>query len=172
MQAGGGQSDHETDRLLLLGQVAPAEILFEGHLAGHEVEQGRSHAQRRAGGGRDAEPGAGGESLLARVESEEIERVDVQVDPRQEGVEIVLVHAVRKDLDLDLGIDVARHARQDLGLGLADRRHHGPDLAIEIGDVETVEIGDVEAAHTQSRKGQQVHAADPAAAGNGDALAT
>jgi hypothetical protein len=109
--------------------------------------------------------------LSPGVEGEEVEGVDVQVYAVEKLIEIALVDTVRKDLDVDLGVDVLGHPGQHLGLGLADRRHHGADLAIEVDDVEGVEVGDMKPCHAQAGQCQQVYAADPAAAGDGDALA-
>jgi hypothetical protein len=60
----------------------------------------------------------------------------------------------RKNLDIDFRIDVLRHARQYFGFRLAHRRHHGADLAIEIDDIEGIEIGDMEGADAKPRQRQ------------------
>jgi hypothetical protein len=45
--------------------------------------------------------------------------------------------------DLGFGIDVFRHPGEDFHLGLVQGRHHGTDLAVEIGDLEGVQVSNV-----------------------------
>jgi hypothetical protein len=111
------------------------------------------------------------EDALARIEGKEIQAVDVQVDAVQEGGHIAGVDAGAKHFDVELGIDVARHARRHLGLGQAQGRHERGGLAVEVGDIEGIEIGNAEGADPEARQRQQVDAAHPAHAGNGNALA-
>jgi hypothetical protein len=96
VQPGRRQADHEAHRLVDLGQIAPLEVFFEGHLARHEVQQGGAHAQGRRGGGGNAQFGAQGEGALADIEGKEIERIDIQVDAGQEFRQVVLVDPLAK----------------------------------------------------------------------------
>nr|GEU28427.1 response regulator GacA, putative [Tanacetum cinerariifolium] len=171
VQAGRRQPDQEAQRLFAFGQRAPAKVFLERHLSGQEVEHGRAHAQRRGGDGGNVARRAGGKRGLARIEGKEIEAVHVQIHAEQEVQQIVVVDAVGETDDVDFGIDIARHAHQDLGLGLAQRGHGGAHLAVEIGHVEGIEIGHVKMADAQARQREQVHAAHTAEPGNGNALA-
>ena len=64
-----------------------AEVLLEAHPARHEDEQRRAHAERRRGDRRDSPfLRTQREHVLAKVEHEEVEAVDVQVDAVQESL--------------------------------------------------------------------------------------
>ena len=112
------------------------------------------------------------EGGAAGVEGEEVERIDVQIDLTQEVVEIVAGNALRKAADVELRVDLARHLGEDLHLRAADAHGARAGLTVEVGDVEGVEVRDVERADAEAGKGEQMAAAHPAHAGDGDALAT
>ena len=104
---------------------------------------------------------ASGEHHAPRVHREEIEAVDVDVNVGKKFVDRFRRHASRKYLDIRAGIDVVRHARKRLSLGLPDRRHHRASLAVEVLDLELVEVSDVESLHAEPGERQQVSAAHP-----------
>src|SRR5207249_10034779 len=115
------QADQETNRLFVLRQALESEILFERHAARQKVEQGRAHPEGRGSYRRDAEAGTGSEGRTARLESEEVETIDVEVDTRKEAVEVRLRHAVRKALNVQLRIDVLRHLGQNFHFRAPER---------------------------------------------------
>ena len=170
MQAGRRQADQEAQRLFALGQVTPAKVFLERHLARQKVEYRSTHAQRGGSNGGNVARRARGKGGLARRKGKEIEAIDVQVHPQQKREQIVFVDAVGEADDVDVGIDIARHAHQHFGLGLAQRGDGGAHLAIEVGDVEGIEIGHVEIADAQARQREQMHAANTAESGNRHAL--
>lgn len=122
--------------------------------------------------GRNAAGAAGREHLAADGQHEEVQTVDVEVDAVQECVEVVLAHPLREGLDVDLRVDVARHAGQHIELALAHRAHEGAGLAVQVVDIKLVEVGQVEVRHAQARQRVHVLAAHAAKPGNGDAPAT
>ena len=77
------------------------------------------------------------------------------VDPlgRDPGVEAA---------DLHLRVDLPRHVFQHDRFRAPERGHGGADLAVEVGQVEAIEIGDREGADPEPREGQQVGAAGAA----------
>ncbi len=166
LKAARHETEGEIDALPLGRQAGEPEILLEIHPSRHEDEIARAHADRRGGDRRNAERVALGEDLRAQVELEEIERIDIDVDAGEEGVEAALVDALRKDLEIQRRIDVARHRRQGRSLGPAERGHRRAGLTIEVGELETVEIGDMEAADAEPRQGQEMRAADAAEPGD------
>src|SRR5471032_3176149 len=97
--------------------------------------------------------------------------VHIQVGIGEERIEIAAVYALRKAADIEIGIDVERHARHHVHLGLAQGRHGGAGLAVEVDDIEGIEVGDAEGAHPEPRQRQQMYAPHPAHAGDGDPLA-
>ena len=110
-------------------------------------------------------------NALARLEREEIEAVDINVGALEERVEVRRRHPVGEELELDLRVDVARHLGQHVHFRAAQRRHRRAGLAIEIGDVEGVEIGEMGLADAEACQRQQMDSTDAAESGDRDALA-
>ena len=72
-------------------------------------------------------------------------------------------------LDPDFGIDFQRQPRRRLRLVLADGIGAGEQLAVEVRHLETVKIGDDEAAHARTQQRHEGRAAHAADTGNEDA---
>ena len=154
---------------MLLDRLAfQAEILLEGHLAGHEDQIGRAHPDRSGGDRRDAQFGAAGEDLGPDVDHEEVEPVDEQIDAVQEVVDVVVVDPVGETPDLGGRVDVARHAGHHIDLGLAERGGGSADLAVEIDCLEDIHVGDMERPDAKARQRQQMNPADTAHSRDGD----
>src|SRR5689334_9860698 len=132
MEARWREPKREAQRLFLRRLALEAEILLERHLPRHEDEIAGSHADRAGDHCRNTELVKPRDKLQAEFEDEAIERVDVDVNTLQELIEIGLVNPIRKNLDVKLGIDLARHSGNRLGFGFADRGEIGASLAIEI----------------------------------------
>src|SRR6185503_13145547 len=73
-------------------------------------------------------------------------------------------------LQLALRVDVPGHVSQDIDLRLPERGHRRADLPVEIGQLEVIEIGDVELADSEPRQRRQIEPADTAHAGDRDTL--
>ena len=67
-----------------------------------------------------------------------------------------------KALDVQLGIDVLRHLRQNLHFRTTERADQCPGLAIEVRHFEFVEIRNMKGAHAQTRQGKDVQTPYPA----------
>lgn len=94
--------------------------------------------------------------------------VDCDIDAR-EDVGQALGPFAPKHLDLHLGIDLVREPRCRLGLVLTDGIGAGEELAVEVGDLEPVKIGDDETANPGTQQRHQGRAPHPADAGDEDA---
>ena len=81
------------------------------------------------------------------------------------------IDAGRECCEAELGINIARHLGHDLDLLATDRRQSGAHLAVEIGDFEFIQIGDIEPADAEPGQNQQMGASHPAHSGDGDRLA-
>ena len=153
MQPLGDHADQEAQELLLGWAPFHPEILVESHAAGMEDQIAGTRADRRGGDGWDAQGVATSEDGAADGDFEEVQAVDEQVHAIEEIVDPIRLDPFGKLPERQLGVDVARHARQRLDLGLAQSADHGADLAIEVGKLECIEIGDGERADTQPGEG-------------------
>ena len=88
--------------------------------------------QRKPRVGRNPKTGARVEDRLARLEREEVQPVDVEVDAFEECVDVPFVNPFLEHLDSQLGIDVPSHRFQHVRLRPPQRAHHRTRLAIEI----------------------------------------
>ena len=132
--------------------------------------QRRAHAERRDTRGWNLVRRTIREHHLARPERKRIEAVDVKIDVLEEAVEIVRLDAAGEHLDIALRVDVPGHVSKRVDLGTSERRHDGARLPVEIGELERVEVGDVEARDTEAGEGGEVEAADATHAGDGHPL--
>src|SRR6516225_7260545 len=105
MEARRRQAKRKAQRLLLGRLAREPKILLEAHFARHEHEISGPHADGTGNDRRNAARLEPGEELQAELEDEEVERVDVDIDVSEEFVEIGLVDAVRKDLEVEFGVD-------------------------------------------------------------------
>lgn len=152
------ESQQQTKGLLLLGLTFETKIFFERHATWEEIQKCDAHAERRRDHGWNAKPRASGMGIATCGEREIIEAIDIDIDIAQEVVDILRRHALRERSQLDLGIDVTRHLCKHVELGTLETRDRGADLAIEVGDVESVEVGEVEFADAEPCKRQQMDA--------------
>src|SRR5262249_26199374 len=152
----------EVDVLLLDRQPVEPEPALEAHAAGLEGEIRGSHAERRGGDRDDAARSAAPEDLATSIESEEIEGVDIDIDAIEKGVEVAVIDPLLKQHDIELRIDVARMCSHGRNLGVTQGRHRGTGLAVEVRQLEPVEIGEMESADAEPRQRDQVRAADAA----------
>ncbi len=148
-----------------------AEVVLEAHLPGQEGEEGHAHAKRCCRDCRDAALGAGGKDHAPGLDGKEIQAVDVEVNPVEKGIEVLARHALIKAAQVELGVDVERHRRQHLGLVLPQVAHGGARLAVEVRQLEAVEVSDAEPPDPEAGERQQVTATDAAHARNRDTTA-
>ena len=72
----------------MLATSRPPEILFERHMAGQKIEQGRAHTQRRDGNRGNAAFRAFGEDYCPRIERKKIKPVDVEIRPFEKSGDV------------------------------------------------------------------------------------
>ena len=166
------QADEKADSHLHLIAASEAEIVLERHAAWSEHQQRGAHSQRRRSDHRNPALFAAGEGQTTRRKSEEIKAVDIDIDIGQKIVNGIGLNACGKNPKIDLRVDVARHFREHVGLGTSERTQRSTRLAIEVGDIEDVVIGNGEFSDAEASQRQQMDSADTAEAGNGNALAT
>jgi hypothetical protein len=82
-----------------------------------------------------------------------------------------VVDAIAEQGQLQFGVDVTRQRGQHIDLGQVQRGDGGAHLPVEVGQIEAVEVGNMESAYAEAGQREQVDAAHAAHAGNGDALA-
>jgi hypothetical protein len=102
------------------------------------------------------------------IEGKEVDTIDNDADAAQELCDVVFLNAGRKQLDLGLGIDGSHHLRHHLDFRLADGVDCSAKLAIEVADVEAVEVGQMKPTDAHARQCQEMDAAHPAGPGDGD----
>ena len=163
------QPQQEAQQLLVLRLPLQQKILLEAHLARQKIQQRHAHPQRRGGDRRNPSRRASREHPPAGFDREEIQTIDIQIHPVQELVQIAGVDAVREAPEVQFRVDVQRQLRQHVHLRPPDVTQAGPRLPVEIGQFESVEIGDGTFTDTQPGQGQQMAAAHAPQPGDGDA---
>ena len=169
----GRESEQKPDALLVFGMPVEPEVLLERHPAGQEIQQRDAHPERRCGRGRH--PAAGRRRRRScgaprRRRSRGRRRTDRT--PRRNSSTFAAVTPRRAGPNFELGIDVTRHLDEDVELRPSERRHRRADLAIEVREIEGIELGEIERADPESRERQQMKAADAAEARDRNALPT
>ena len=172
MQQGWRQADQKAGWPLVFRCALQPEVVVEARPIRHEIEHRGPHAKGDGEGNGDAARAAGVVHQAARVKNEVIKAVHIEVDTVQKRVDVVRLHAFVEHPDVEFGIDVARQSGHDLRLGLADAAHAGAGLAIEVDQVELVEVGHMEVADSQPCQSQKMNPAGAAQTGNGDLFAT
>ena len=90
----------------------------------------------------------------------------------QKPIKVLRADTFGEYVDLQLRIDIQSHVCQHVHLRSTHLTQAGPGLAVEVGQFEGIQVGDVESADTKPGQGEQMTAAYAAETGNGNALAS
>jgi hypothetical protein len=103
-----------------------------------------------------------------RFDGEEIDTVHVDIDVAKEFVDVFGGHALTEAQDLGFWIHVGYGACYRINLRHTQGRHERAGLAIEVVNLEAIEIREAESTNPQASQCERMGAADAAQACDGD----
>lgn len=151
-----------------VGRVLEAEIIFKRHRVGPENQQGSAHAERRDRHRGDAFIPAGLENGGPEFKHEKVETIDKHIDAIKKLVDVVVIDSGREHTKLEFRIDVAGHGHGGVEFLVTDAGHRGTGLTIEVGDFESIELGQIERTDAKAAQCEQMATANTAEPGNGN----
>ena len=110
------------------------------------------------------------ENTCRRSPSSKKSNPSTQIRVPQEIVDCLGRHAAIEAAQIEFGVDGVRHVGHDRGLVAANGGHYRADLAVEVGKLELIEIGDRKTADAQACECQQVRAPDTTHSRDGNPL--